>query len=356
MKINKICWLFPILFFLMVWLTMEVPNEGTDLAAQLDKMESVQGEPLCYFEDQDEPVLFYLLYNVLYSKLEISPRFYLASLSFIYFAIILLVIERYNTITNIWRLSRYNISLISIFACLCYCPILISVARFHFAVLCVIIGILPFIFNKKILWKILGIIFAILAYYAHEGIIIIYAIILLAFIIRYLWLNTFLGRDFFVRNIIILFVSIVLFASGPFVFSIISSVLNRYDLLSERYVESYVNPASGDGDYLLVIVLCLFGSILSLLITSLYDRRNNWVTALCIAGLFMTCMFFNQKIFYVQRIFMFMPLFIGMSCKQVLSDLKSGDKRNIYIFLLLSVPAIYICQLVIQNKYFFSSI
>lgn len=356
MKISKICWLFPILYFLMVWLTMAAPDQGTDFAAQIYALESVQGESVKYLYDEEQPFLFSMSYAALYQKTHISPRFYIASLSFFYFALILLVIGKMAQYCKISRLNKFAISCIAMFACLCYSPIFICIARFHFAVLLVILGLLPFIFNQNVILKLIGIIIALLPYYAHEGIILIYGIILLAFFIRYFWLNNYLGRNIILRNIIILITAIVLFFNGPFLFNAISSLFNRFNFLSERLNELYVEDTSGDGAYLLVLVLSLFGSMLSLFITCLYDRKNNWTTALCIAGLFITCLFYNQKFFFVQRIFMFMPLFMGLSCMQVLAELKSGDKRNIYIFLLLSVPAIYICQLVVQRNLFFANL
>lgn len=356
MKIYLICWLFPILYFLMVWVTMGAPDEGTDLAAQIYELESVQGQPVKFLYDEEQPFLFAMTYEALYLKTNISPRLYIASLSFFYFGLILLVIEQKAKCCNISRVKELGLSCIAIFTCLLYSPLFICIARFHFAVLFVIVGLLPFIFNKNVILKLIGIIIASLAYYAHEGIILIYGIILFAFFIRYFWLNNYLGRNILLRNIIILSIAIALYFNGPYIFSVITTLLNRFSFLSERLNELYVEAESGDGAYKLVLVLSLFGSMISLFITCLYDRKNNWMTALCIAGLLMTCLFYNQKFFFVQRIFMFMPLFIGLSCMQVLSELKSGDKRNIYIFLLLAVPAIYICQLVIQRNLFFANL
>ena len=352
-KNHSSCWLFPILYFFMVWMTMAAPNEGTDFANQIFMLESVQKMPLIFIFNENGPFLYFLVYKVLYSIIDISPRFYIALLAFIYFSIILLMVEKMANHYNVLRLNRKSLSYLAIFTCLCYSPLYICIARFHFAVLLVIVGVLLFILKKNKLWKILGILITFLAYYAHEGIMIIYAIILLSYFLQKFWLDSIMGHNLILRNIVVCSISITLVVFGPLLFTSITSIMGNYNLINERYTESYVGASAGDGVYLLVLVLSLFGSILTLFITSLYDRRNNWITAFCISGLFIMCLFYNQKFFFVQRIFMFMPLFIGLSCMQVLEDLKPSSKRLFFNFLLFSVPLIYLCQLVIQRGIFF---
>lgn len=352
LQIVKTYWLFPILYFLMVWLTMTDNTDGTDFANQIYSLEITQNVNLNFLLGSDFPFLYQLVYKYLYSLVGISPRFYIALLSFIYYCIIFYAMKKLANASEISKLNNKKLSLLVLFTCMCYSPSLICIARYHFAVILVVIGILIFQLNKKYIWRIFGILLAIIAYYAHEGIIIIYAILILAFILHRFCFSNILFKK--LRTLIICSISLILFFIGPFLFSFITYSMSAEGLLSERYQESYAEASAGDGIYLLVLILCLFGSMLSLFITCLYDRKNNWITAICISGLFMTCLLFNQKFFLVQRVFMFMPLFIGLSCMQVLNNLKYGSKYNIFILALLSVPAIYLCQLIVQHELFFA--
>ena len=87
-KINALYWLFPIFYFLMVWLTMRASDVGTDFAGQIYRLEYAQNQPLEYFTDSVEPMLYHYVYYLLHSLIYISPRFYIAALSFIYFSLI----------------------------------------------------------------------------------------------------------------------------------------------------------------------------------------------------------------------------------------------------------------------------
>lgn len=335
----------------MVWLTMLPVSEGTDFLNQIFMLESVQTIPVSFILDSDEPVLYLLVYKILYSHIGISPRFYIAILSFVYFSIIFFSVKKVANIYNYCYITPKELSYIAVFTCLCYSPLFICIARFHFAILFVLIGLLLFIFSESSICKIGGVFIGLLAYKAHEGIIIIFTLILLAYVLHKFWLSK--NTNYIFRNKIICIISVFLFVLGSHIFKITTKYMVDEALLSNRYSESYVNVDAGDGAYLLVLVLSLFGSILSLFVTILYDRKNNWITAFCVAGWFMFCLYYNQKFFFVQRVFMFMPLFIGLSCMQVLDNFENIKQKYLYIFFLLSVPAIYLCQLFIQRNLFF---
>lgn len=331
---------------------MNARGEGTDYGAQIFMLESVQNIPLgmIVFTLEDAP-LYFLVYKVLYSLIDVSPRFYIAILSFIYFSIVILSIERIASKYEFVRIRKNKLSALALFSCLCFSPSFICIARFHFAVIILLLGLLTFIFARNHANRVLGLLLMLTAYYAHEGIVIIYALVLLSGFLYVFWLSK--SRHQRLRNIWICLVSVVLFIIGPKIFSIATTIMGSHGLLNERYIDSYAQGDAGDGSYLLVLVLSLFGSMLSLFMTSLFDRKNNWITSICISGLFLMCLFFNQKFFYVQRIFMFIPLFIGLSCMQVLENEKNKSKRQFFVFFLLSVPSIYLCQLVIENRLFF---
>ena len=350
LKVNKICWLFPILYFFMVWLTMSEVSEGTDFKAQVYALENIKNDPLFFFSSE-EPFLYYATYNILYSICGISARLYIAILSFIYFSLLIITVEKLANIYIDIDLMDQDVTNIALFTCLCYSPIFICIARFHYAVTMVLIGLLILILKQNRLWNILGIIIMLAAFYAHEGIVIIYFIVGGAYLLHKFWLSKTENISF--RNILIISISMIFLIIGPKVFSLITSIMGSKGLLNDRYAETYAQANSGDGAYLLVLILCLFGSMLLLLITSLYDRMNNLITAICISGLFMMCLCFNQKFFLVQRIFMFMPLFIGLSCMQVIGYEKN---INLFKFLMLSVPSIYLCQLIIQRSVFFGNV
>ena len=346
-------WVFPVLYFFMVWLTMKAPDVGTDYAAQIYRLELTHGQPISYFQDATDPMLFDFTYSVLYSSLGFSPRLFIATLSFLYFAIIIMVCIKEANKTEYHYMNSRNLGNIILYACLCYSPLFICIARFHFSIILVLSGLLLYHYSTKKSYKILSFLLMGLAYTAHEGITIIYGVIILGWFLEKFWLSNL--KSIASRNNIVILVSILLLVAGPLIFPFITSLLSGYGFLNEKYAEGYAQQSAGDGAYLLVLVLSLFGSILSLCITSLFDRKNNWINAICISGLFMMCFLFNQKFFYVQRLFMFMPALMGLSCIQVIGTGARIFKKKLYVLFLLSVPIIYLCQLVVQRDLFFGN-
>ena len=351
LRISAAYWLFPILYFFMVWFTLNDVTKGTDFAAQLYMLELVQDQQSAYFVDPVEPMLCYYVYGVLYSVTGMSPRLYVAILSFLYFALIFYSCKTEANRIEYPYLSQKSLGRIVLYACLCFCPIFICIVRYHFATILVVTGVLLLYYSRKKLLKFAGIVMMLLAFRTHEGVVILYGIILLGWLLETFWLSKVRNNN--VRNKTISFVALGLFFAGPLLFPLVSGWGASHGMLNERYADDYAQQQAGDGAYLLVLVLSLFGSMLSLYITSLFDKKNNWITAICISGLFMMCFLFNQKFFYVQRVFMFMPVFMGLSCVQVIGSLPPGEKKNTYVFFLLSVPIIYLCQLIIQKNYFF---
>lgn len=352
-KINTLYWLFPILYFLMVWLTMRAPEGGTDFLGQIYRLECAKNQSIDYFTYSLQPMLYDYIYSVLYSFANISPRFYIATLSFVYFALIFNFCKKEANRNYYPYLSESDLGKIVLYACLCYSPLFICIARFHFAMILVVSGLLMIHYNSSKVIKLIGIAIMSLAFLAHEGITILYGIVLLGWCLEYFWLSRITNNR--LRNIIIAVAALILLLLGPMLFPLITNLLGGFGFLNEHYTEVYAQQNAGDGAYLLVLILSLFGSMLSLYVTTLYDKKNNWITAICISGLFVMCFLFNQKFFYVQRIFMFMPIFMGLSCVQVMGTLPPGKKRKNYVFLLLSVPTIYLCQLVIQRGLFFGN-
>ena len=352
-RINIGYWLFPISYFLMVWLTMSEPTVGTDFAGQIYGLEYYRENPDVDFFESKRPMLYYYVYNALYSFTKISPRFYIAILSFIYFSIIFYICKKEANSSYYPYMNSPLLGKIALYACLCYSPLFICIARFHFATILTVIGLLVFHYNNKKTIRFIGISITLLAFWAHEGIMILYGIVILSWFLDFFWLSK--VKNIRTRNIQICIIALMLFLVGTILFPLITSYLNSFGLLNEHYADSYAQQSAGDGAYLLVLILSLFGSILSLFVTSLFDTKSNWITAICVSGLFMMCLLFNQKFFYVQRIFMFMPVFMGLSCIQIMGSISPGRNKDTYVFLLLSVPAIYLCQLVIQRGLFFGN-
>ena len=350
--IRKRYWFFPIMYFFMVLLTMNEHLDGIDFKNQIYTLESIKDTNIQNLPNNlNDAYLYLYTYKVLYNICGISPRLFIALLSFIYFAILIKAIECFVYKYEVDKLNKSRLGQIALFTCLCYSPLFICIARFHFAVILVLIGLLILLWGNTTLKKILGITILISSYFAHQGISIIYALIILAYLLHRFWLSK--STNVINRNIIICLISLVLFITGPKVFGLVTALMGRYSLLSDRYVESYVETTSGDGLYLLVLVLSLLGTMVSLMLTTLCNRKNNWITALCVSGIFMTCLFYNQKFFFVQRIFMFMPLFIGLSVIQVIQN-ENSKKVDLLKIALFSVPAIYLCQLWIQRLFFFT--
>lgn len=352
-RISKICWLFPLLYSLMVCFTMSDSYEGSDFASQISMLQTYCESPELLV-DEENGKLYYIVYEKIHSIYPISPKVYIASSAFVYFSILLLFLNLFARNDSSLKLSKRSLSYIAIFTCMCYTPIFISVSRYHMSVILVLLGVLIFFYKKHIISGLLCVLMCWIAYMMHEGILLIYIILLLAFMLHYLWFSWM--HDVAVRNLFIFFASLAFLYLGPYIYRQFTIILTNYNLLSERYVESYVNIDAGDGSYLLVIVLCMLGPIVSLFLASFYNYRKNWVESICVSALFITCCIAPQKFFLVQRIFMFLPFFIGLSTVQIIGSYKSGLAKDFYILMLLLVPIIYACQLIIQKTVFWGEL
>lgn len=344
-------WVYPILMFLIVVFGF-VEQTGTDLGGQIHILRfyedySIMDMIRLNFLDK-EKIFFYLIYNFLHNTLGVQPRLYIGLWVFAYFFFVVLILRTYlNNKDSGLRMN--TISNLCVFTMLSLCPILFSISRNFCSVIFVYVGILLFLKRKYII----AIIPLVLSYFTHEGILVVFAIILMGFFIYRFWLRK--NKNYNTRNTIIVILCIVFLLFGSTFFAPITNLLFSEGMLSEHYMDTYGTLAAGDGVYKLVIILSMLGALICLFANSLIDKRNDLVYGITVSGLFMVCLLYNQKIFYVQRIMMFMPLFIGLTSFQICADqIKQQGRINpLYLITMLLVPANLLFQFVIQfNLYF----
>lgn len=329
-----------------------VVNEGTDFGGQIYALRYYEDYSimdmihLIFFEE--EKVLFYLIYNILHNTLGVQPRLYIGLLVFTYYLFAVLILRTYYSNKDL-RLPVNTASYLCVFTMLSLCPILFAISRNFCSVIFVYVSVFLFIKRKYIAATIP----LALSYFTHEGILVIFAIILLGFFLYRYWFRK--NRNYNTRNTIIVILCIVFLLFGSTFFAPITNLLFSEGILSEHYMDTYGTLAAGDGAYKLVIVLSMLGVLICLFANSLIDKRNDLVYGITVSGLLMVCLLYNQRIFYVQRIMMFMPLFIGLTSFQICADqIKQQGRINpLYLITMLLVPANLLFQFVIQfNLYF----
>ena len=353
-RVDRYIWLYPILMFLTTVFGF-VAMKGTDLGGQL--------YALRFYEDysimdmirlnflEEEKILFYLIYNFLHVALGVQPRLYIGVWVITYFLFVVLILRTYLNNKDL-GLRMNTASNLCVFTMLSLCPILFTISRYFSSVVFVYVSILLYLKRKYLA----AIIPLVLSYFTHEGILVIFAIISLGFFLYRFWLRK--NKNYNIRNTIIVILCIVFLLLGSTYFATITGFLYSEGVLSEHYMDTYGTMAAGDGVYKLVIVLSMLGPLICLFANSLIDKRNDFVYGITVSGLLMVCLLYNQKIFYVQRIMMFMPLFIGLTSFQICADqIKQQGKINpLYLIIMLLVPANLLFQFVIQFNLYFGNL
>lgn len=348
-KISYLVFLFPILFALMV-LGMEIDySGGNDLSGQIYILQNIEGDNIIeLLSNSNKAILYSATYLLLNTILGVTPIVFIALIAILYFVLLILMCSKFFNINEGSHLTNNRASRLVFLSMLAFCPIFVCVSRYLFAIDLVLLGCLLFLSKHRLL----GLTVAITAMFAHEGIKLIYSIPLLAFALHYFWLSK--NKSITTRNIIIIVISLLLLVIGPTLFTSISSYMGNRGLISETYVESYVENLSGDKEYKFVIVLTMLGPLFVLFVNSIIDKKNDFLNCICISAVFIICLLYNQKIFYVQRIMMFMPIFIGFSSIRIMSAYVE-QKKNMYIYslILYSIPVIYLAQLYFTKSIFF---
>lgn len=353
-KLNWYVWLYPILFFLIALYGFK-DSGGTDFERQISILNSFEYGNLSFsfsnLLNNEEKTLYQSIYVVLNQLLGISPRLYIALITFVYFSLILLLLRYFCSTADFGNSSAKFLSNLCVFTCLCFCPVLFAISRNLCAVVFLYAGLL-FVLKKR---YIIGLVLGFSAYFVHEGILIMYSILVLGWALYYFWIRK--SRNYFTRNLIIIIISAVLLLLGSSFFSSITSFWFESGLLSEHYMDSYGTQTGGDGIYKTVIVLSMLGPLICLFANCLVDRQNSLIYSISVAGLFVICLLYNQKIFLVQRIMIFMPVFIGLTSYQICSYYirQKGVIDLFYWFIMLLVPINLLFQFVIQFKLYFGN-
>lgn len=348
-------WLYPILFFLIVLLGFK-ESGGTDFPAQIYSLQIYEKESLLYMVvnllwENDEKVFYHIIYNVLHKFFYIGPRLYIALITFAYFGLLTFILLRVIRNDNLNNLTNKSLSVLCVFTFLCFCPVLFAVTRNLCAILFLYAGLL-FIFKKDYFIALFPLI---VAFFVHEGIIIMYSILIIGWALYYFWIRK--SKNNIFRNLIVIAISVFLLVTGSSYFSPITSFFFNQGMLSEHYMDTYGTQKSGDGIYKTVIMLTMLGPLLCLFVNCLIDKRNNLIYGITVAGLFVICLLYGQKVFMVQRIMIFMPVFIGLTSYQICSDYKRKEGRinQLYMIIMWLVPLNVLFQFVIQFKLYFGN-
>ena len=348
-RYNKVLWVIPFLMFLFT-MGMNTQTTGTDLNGQVYSLSQIEGsDPLSFlFRNTDQMSgSYYTLYVILNNAFHIRPIVYISMIAFLFYFLFIYILLSYSK-KYTHTLGKNDITLIVLYSICSFSPIYICVSRFLFAINLLIISLI-LLYNKK---YILGILLAILGENAHSGILLIILIIIVAFALRHLWLNKSNNRA--IRNFIVIVTCFILLINGPLLFSIGGDFLSGSGFLSEKYDEIYLNATAGDGQYKVVIILSMLGALYVLLANCLLDKNNDLVYSIALSGLFFTCLLFNQKIFFVQRIMMIMPIFMGVTTMKICEQRRYHiGSNNVYTFSLIILPLILVAQLYFWRNTFF---
>lgn len=336
----------------LMTLGMNTKDGGTDIGAQIYLLSMVKGDnPISLMLDIDSTNhgLYFAVYSYLYSIINLSPIAYISLIAIVYYFLILVIMYKYARKSYSGYLYNSDYTKLILIAVCSFSPIYICVTRNLFAIILFLISLMM-LFKKR---YILSAMFAFLSYNTHEGMILIITMFLFAILLNKLVLPRFSNNK--KRNAVILLVSVALLMVGPFIFSVIGGFAISNNITSDTYNEMYVTSSAGDGIYKRVLILSMLGSLYSLVYVSIKNRSNDIINAICISGLFFICALMNQKIFFVQRLMMFLPVFIGCSLISIYnSQRKHFNIINVDSFLLLSVPAVLFCQFFFWRNIFFS--
>lgn len=349
-NVYGLVWVIPFLMGLLT-LGMDPTIEGTDLGGQVYNLGLSEMEnPWSIIFDTDGRVfgLYYPLYIVFHRMIGLAPMQYIALISFTYYLLVLLILKWYINYNKCSYLRKSEQTYLVVFTVMSFSPIFICITRFLFAVNLVLLGFLLYVHRHRLI----GVAIALSSIYAHEGMKMILAIIIVAFVLNKLWLAR--SKSIGLRNTIIISVSAALLVLGVVIFIFVGEVLVSNDMVSEKYTDLYITAGAGDGMYKVVILLAMAGTLAVLIANCLKYKKSDWLHCLCVASLFTICLLVNQKVFYVQRIMMFMPVFLGVSTIHVLGQDYSTSGKSVYRLILLSVPAICLAQFFFWRQIFFS--
>lgn len=348
---SKGLWLIPFIMGFMT-LGMNYTKEGTDLVGQVYTLSFLANDnPLELLLNRLSPHHgpYYAIYAYLYSVFKISPIAYIGLIAFLYYIVVLCILKQWIVRFSIGSLFGSDYTRLCIITICAFSPIYICIARNLLAITIFLIA-LSFIWNRKI---IIGIALAILSYMTHEGMLLIIAVVVCAILLKVFVLPRFRNIQF--RNIVIVTTCLVLLVLGPVIFSLVGNYAMSNDITSDKYNDIYISAEAGDGAFKYVLILSMLGTLYALLISSIKNHSNDIINVICITGLFFVCALFNQKIFYVQRLLMFLPVFIGCSLFDIYQTRSLHFKlNNIDSILLLSVPTIMFAQLFFWRSTFFS--
>lgn len=350
---RKWVWCIPFLFGMMT-LGMNYKKEGTDLVGQVYTLSFLSNEPplelLFNFTSQHHG-LYYAIYAYLYSLFGIEPISYIALIAFFYYFVFIFLLNKHIKNIEIDFLNKSDCTKLMLIAICSFSPIYICIARNLFAIVILLVALYAF---KKKNW-IIGCLLSVFAYISHEGLLLVFTLLILSGILNKLVLPKF--NSIKTRNFVIIFVCIVLFFIGPHIFSMFGNYAMQNSITSEKYNDLYISSSAGDGFYKYVLILSMLGSLYALIVASLRNHSNNLVNSICITALFFVSALFEQKIFMVQRVMMFIPLFVGMSLLEVYQNkCMHFNIRNKDSILLLSCPAILLAQLFFWKNTFFGFI
>ena len=199
-RVDRYIWLYPAIFFLIVVFGMR-ETRGTDLGAQLYTLESFGNENLSsliesLFSEESEFVLYHVIFNILHNLLGISPRLYIGFITLAYFVLLIFMMKELFKTEMYRNLSRSMLNGICLFTILSLFPVLVTISRNFCAVVFVYASILFFMKKRYII----AFIPLLLALWVHEGIKLMYVILIMGLLLYYFWFRN--VRNILIRNTI----------------------------------------------------------------------------------------------------------------------------------------------------------
>lgn len=347
---SKVLYWVPFIMGLMV-LGMNTRTGGTDLGGNIWSLEMAESDGILtlFAISNERPMLFYGIYVLIKQWIDITPLFYIACVSALHYWLYLFLIKKAIISENMSEISKRDVTILTLIIITAFNPLFLCINRYLMAVDVITLG-LYLLSKKKYVISLFCLIVPILM---HEGTKLLWIIIAISYILHRFVLPRI--RSVKVRNIGIVLGCLVLYITGTSVFNVFANYLGANGLLSDKYMELYVETSAGDGDYAFVIKFMMLAAFIMLLSTILCNARHDFLNSLCITVLFAVSLFVNQKVFLVERMMMFIVPFMGLSALQVVSQRRYNySTPSFYLILLLSVPCEFLFILYFQHKLLFA--
>lgn len=352
MKICNLIYIFPLLAFFVV-LNVNPNAASVDLEAQLYSLSYVENTNISeYIESQSligKPFFYQSVYAILHQSIGLNAKTYIAILTFVYYLMLIIVINAWNN--KLRENITINKTFILIILFTSMNPLFFAVSRFFFAVILVIMAL---VFELKKRYFIGGILL-LLAPLAHDGIKIVFLVLILAVFFSWRFKNNLSKVSRINRNVWITITCIAALIGSTPLIQFLGRSLIRLGLLQQSYSDSYLDSVSSEGYFKFIIVLMMLGPLLVLYVNTILYRRTDFLYYLSVSILICVCAVFNYKIFMVQRYMMFAPFILALTTQNIMNDYNYGiyNMPVWYLSVLMLIPFCFFLQIYLAPQFFF---